>query len=64
MIYGEKDEYFIEKPRRYMSVLADVVGQNPYFELVLVKDADHGFTGREDDLGNLVGGWLRRDDRR
>ena len=64
VIYGEKDEYFIDKARRYMSVLADVVGQNPYFELVLVKDADHGFTGREDDLGNLIGSWLRRDDRR
>lgn len=64
MIYGEKDEYFVDKPLRYMSVLADVLKQNPNFELVLFKDADHGFTGREDDLGNLIGRWLRRDDRR
>ena len=63
MIYGEKDEYFIDKPLRYMSVLAGVVGQNPNFELVLVKDADHGFTGREEEIGNLISGWLRRDDR-
>jgi len=64
VIYGEKDEYFIDSPTRYMAVLAEVVGRKPNFEIVLVQDADHGFSGREEDLGNLIAGWLRRDDRR
>ena len=64
LIYGEKDQYFIEKASRYMEVLADAVGSKPNFEIVLVKDADHGFRGRDEDLARLIIRWLRRDDRR
>lgn len=64
VIYGEKDEYFMESATRYMAVLADVIGRKPNFEIVLVKDADHGFGGREEDLSGLIIRWLRRDNRR
>lgn len=64
LIYGEKDEYFYDKPSRYMSALSAVVGDKPNFEIALVKDADHGFTGREHLLGRLIVSWLGRDNRR
>jgi len=64
VIYGEKDEYFLDKPSRYMEVLSKAVADKPNFEIVLVKDADHGFGGREDLLGRLITQWLTRDDRR
>ena len=63
LVYGENDEYFMDKASRYMEVLADVVGQKENFEIVFFRDANHGFGGREHELGLLIAGWLRRDDR-
>ena len=35
------------------------IGAKPNFELVIVEDADHGFGGREEELGQLMVNWLR-----
>ncbi len=61
IIYGEKDQYFIEPASRYVEVLADVIGDKPNFEIAVMEDADHGFTGREDELATLIVNWLARD---
>ncbi|GAC1432364.1 MAG: hypothetical protein NVSMB68_04840 [Thermoanaerobaculia bacterium] len=60
IIYGERDEYFVEKASRYIDVLRDAIGGKPNFEFVVVKDADHGFGGREEELGDLIVSWLAR----
>ncbi len=61
IIYGEKDQYFIEPVSRYVEVLADAIGDKPNFEIAVIEDADHGFSGREDELAGLIVNWLSRD---
>ncbi len=47
-IYGDSDEYAPD-----VAALAENVGPNA--EIVVLEDADHGFTGREGEVGRLVG---------
>jgi len=64
VVYGERDEYCFGNVSRCVSILAEAIGPKPNFEFVIMKDADHGFGGREPVLANLIVRWLRRDDRR
>jgi pimeloyl-ACP methyl ester carboxylesterase len=50
-IYGDHDEYQPDIP-----AIAENVG--PHAEIVVFEDADHGFTGREGEVGEMMGGWL------
>lgn len=50
-IYGDSDEYAPD-----VAALAEHVG--PRAEIVVLEDADHGFTGREGEVGMLVADWL------
>ena len=52
-IYGDSDEYAPD-----LAALAEQVGPNA--EIVVLEDADHGFTGREGEVGRLIGDWLLR----
>ena len=58
IIYGEKDQYFIEPASRYVEVLADAIGDKPNFEIAVMEGADHGFSGREEELAQLILSWL------
>ena len=57
-IYGNRDEYCFGDVSECVRILADAVGPKPNFEFVIVKNADHGFTGMERELGRLVADWL------
>ncbi len=50
-IYGDRDEYEPD-----VAMLARHVG--PSAEIVVLEDADHGFTGREGEVGRVMGEWL------
>jgi pimeloyl-ACP methyl ester carboxylesterase len=50
-IYGDRDEYAPD-----VAALAEQVGVNA--EIVVLEDTDHGFTGREGEVGQLIGEWL------
>ena len=50
-IYGDRDEYAPD-----VAALAAHAGPNA--EIVVLEDTDHGFTGREGEVGRLVGEWL------
>ena len=39
-----------------LSILAEVVG--PKAELAIIGEADHGFGGREQELGELIVRWM------
>jgi pimeloyl-ACP methyl ester carboxylesterase len=58
LLYGEKDQYFLESSSKYMAVLADAVGDKPNFEIAVMEDADHGFSGRETELAELIVNWI------
>ena len=50
-VYGDSDEY---APN--IAALAEHVG--PKAEVVVLEDTDHGFTGREGEVGTLIAEWL------
>lgn len=58
VVYGEHDEYFVDDVSRYLSILSDGIGRKPNFELAVMKDTDHGFSGREERLAGLIAWWL------
>lgn len=54
-IYGDRDEYSFDDVPRCVSILAEHI--NDRSEIVIMRDADHGFSGREEELGSLIGEW-------
>jgi pimeloyl-ACP methyl ester carboxylesterase len=56
VLYGENDEYAHGDISRSVAVLSEVAGAN--VELAILEDADHGFSGREKELGELITNWL------
>jgi hypothetical protein len=57
-IFGENDEYCFGNVGGCVAALADAVGAKPDFEIVVIKDADHGFSRKEAELGRLMADWL------
>ncbi|HUJ15308.1 MAG TPA: alpha/beta hydrolase [Thermoanaerobaculia bacterium] len=49
-IYGEHDEFGFDA-----ALLAEHVG--PRGEIVVIRDADHGFSGKEEELATLIADW-------
>jgi pimeloyl-ACP methyl ester carboxylesterase len=52
-IYGDRDEYSFDDVPRCISILAEHVSDRA--EIAVMRDADHGFSGREEELGALIG---------
>jgi pimeloyl-ACP methyl ester carboxylesterase len=50
-IYGDRDEYEPD-----IAALARHIGPNA--EIVVLEDTDHGFNGREGEVGTLISDWL------
>jgi pimeloyl-ACP methyl ester carboxylesterase len=50
-IYGDRDEFQPD-----MATLAEHVGPNA--EIAVLEDTDHGFTGREAEVGELIAQWI------
>ena len=55
-IYGDGDEYGHGDVPQCLSILSRYV--NDRAEIVMMRDADHGFTGREGELGGLIADWV------
>jgi pimeloyl-ACP methyl ester carboxylesterase len=55
-VYGDRDEFSFDDVPRCVSILAEHVGPNA--EIVVMENADHGFTGRETELGELLAWFL------
>ena len=55
VLYGDRDEFCHGDVPACVAILADVVGKN--FELGILKDTDHNFTGREEELARLIIDW-------
>lgn len=55
-VYGEHDEYCFDDVPQCARILADAVGPNA--EIVVMSDANHGFNGKERELGELMAEWL------
>jgi pimeloyl-ACP methyl ester carboxylesterase len=55
-LYGDRDEYCFDDVPRCVAILAQRI--NDRAEIVVMRDADHGFSGREEELGRLIGEWI------
>jgi pimeloyl-ACP methyl ester carboxylesterase len=55
-VYGENDEYVHPDVPTCAAALAAILP--PKSELVVIADSDHGFAGREGEVGRVVGDWL------
>ena len=58
VLYGDRDEYCFGDVSRCVEIMADAVGARPNFEFAILSDADHGFTGREGELGAFLADWF------
>jgi pimeloyl-ACP methyl ester carboxylesterase len=57
-LYGDQDQYCIDTPSRALATLAQALGPKPNIELALLADADHGFGGKEQELAEVMLGWM------
>jgi pimeloyl-ACP methyl ester carboxylesterase len=55
-IYGDGDQYFFDDVPRCVAILAQHLSDRA--EIVIVCDADHGFSGREEEIGELIVNWM------
>jgi len=55
-IYGDRDQYCFDDVPRCVAILAQHVSDRA--ELVVMHDADHGFSGREEELGEVIANWI------
>lgn len=55
-IYGDRDEYCYDDLPRCAEILSQQVSDGA--EIVVMRDADHGFSGREKELAGLIADWL------
>jgi len=58
VLYGENDEYCYGNVPRCVAILDEALGPKPNMELAIMKDADHGFSGREEELGTVLVEWI------
>jgi pimeloyl-ACP methyl ester carboxylesterase len=58
VLYGDRDEFCYGDVSRCVAILADALGPKPNFELAILSDADHGFTGREKELARVIIDWI------
>ena len=55
-VYGEHDEHCYDDVAGCVRVLSEHVAPNA--EIVVMQDANHGFSGKERELGTLIAEWL------
>ncbi len=58
VLYGDGDEYCYGNVSGCVAALAEALGSRPNFQLAVMKDADHGFGGRETELAALLADWI------
>ncbi|HEX9160637.1 MAG TPA: alpha/beta hydrolase [Thermoanaerobaculia bacterium] len=58
VVYGDRDEYCYGDVSRCVSILSDAIGPKPNFEFVIMEDTDHGFSGREVEVAQLIVDWI------
>ena len=56
ILYGENDEYCYGDVPRCVSILSEVAG--PRTDLAILAEADHGFAGKEAELGETILRWM------
>ena len=62
-VYGDHDEFLGGDAVLAVAALAEAIGRKPDAEFTILEDADHGFSGHERELADLIIVWLTRPER-
>ncbi len=57
VIFGSKEEYALKPVSEYMKILEKNTGSRK-FDHIIIKNADHGFSKKEDETANKIVKWL------
>jgi hypothetical protein len=60
VVYGENDEYSYENLPRCVEILKKECAHPELFTFKIVEGADHGYTGKEKELAELIVSWLKK----
>ncbi|OGK17687.1 hypothetical protein A2866_05900 [Candidatus Roizmanbacteria bacterium RIFCSPHIGHO2_01_FULL_39_8] len=60
VIYGEQDEYCYGNVLRCVEILKKECTHPELFTFKMIKGADHGFSGKEKKLTELISAWLKK----
>ncbi|MFA9288601.1 MAG: alpha/beta hydrolase [Weeksellaceae bacterium] len=60
VIYGEHDEYCYGNVDGCVKILQTYIGKKPNFEYQIIPEANHGFDGFQEDLGDIMASWLSK----
>src|SRR3989338_5251355 len=58
VVYGEFDEYCYGKVPECIDILKKETTKPEFFTFKIIKDADHGFSGKEEQLMKIIIDWL------
>jgi pimeloyl-ACP methyl ester carboxylesterase len=58
--YGGEDQFCFDDVEGCVRILKGEVDGRKEFTFRILEDADHGFHGREEDLGRMIVQWIRR----
>jgi pimeloyl-ACP methyl ester carboxylesterase len=59
IVYGDKDEFSFNQVEKNVSILKQELKNMANFGFKIIKNADHGFTGKERELGKLITDFLK-----
>lgn len=59
VVYGENDEYCYGNVQKCVDILKKECPDKKLFSFKIMKEADHGFNGREKELAKVIADWLR-----
>ncbi|MEO8033764.1 MAG: alpha/beta fold hydrolase, partial [Acidobacteriota bacterium] len=58
ILYGGEDEYCFGGVEACVSELTDALAPGRNFEIAIMEGADHGFSGREEELVRIIVDWI------
>ena len=58
VVYGENDEYCYGDINRIIDVFKTQISNKDLFDFRVIKSADHGFDGHEEELARFAAQWL------
>ena len=59
VLYGDRDEYCYGDVKKCVTLLRSAVSGKKNFTFQIIPGADHGFTGKEEELAKMVVNWIK-----
>lgn len=60
VIYGDQDEYCYGEIEKCVTILKKKTEKKDNFTYEIIPEADHGFTGKDEQLSSIISKWLKK----